>query len=1112
MMTGKEAGRAFRSRAGGRWGVKTRRRVLRLVPFVLGIGILMIVGSWTTGLTATSRASGNSSLTASSTPGFTGPSGPAPVSNCFGGASPCTGTSTSTTAGEGTTCVISSFSETAGDFLYVAVNYRGSTNVISSVTAGSVSASYIGGEFATSASVAFYDIPSEAGGTVTITVTLSTAEFGDCRAGQLSAGTTVGVVGPGGTTYSATATALSVTNTPVYEPSLLLALFDSTRPSGAWTYSGNPSGSWVTGGNLLTGYNPGTNSYMFGYNDTTSGTVTFSVTLGDTASSGNGNIYLSGIVVEFYIPPAVSSCFGGSPCTGSSTTTTAGEGTTCVISSYSESAGDFLVVAITYFDNANIITSVADGGADTFTYVGGEFSALPSVAFYDAASEHGGIVTITVTISPAEFGSCSVDQLPTGTAVGVVGAGGTTSSGSDTSLSVTNAASHEPSLLLALFGSTRPSGPWEAPLPSGSWLASGFLETGYNPGTNSELIAFNDDSSGTVTFTETLENDVDIFLSGIAVEFYLAYPQNPLYPIAPSPAFDCFGGTPCTGPQNTHDGSGTTCVIPSFDETAGDFLYVAINYLAGNNIVQSVSDGGVDQFSYVGGATYLSAYPDQNQTVLLYDVTSEHGGVVTITVTIPTAEFGTCRAGQLSAGTMVGAIGSGSSTLGESLSTSVTTVYGPSLVMGFFGTIRPSGGFTLTGPSGAWTISGEQLSGYNPGTDSAMYGYYEAGSGTVTFNLDTNSGVTIVGIAVQFIVSSTLESISDITGNPACVERPYEETNNGGYNFFHTCTLSTSSSGTTTDLEGLGAGVLAPPEYSVSFWYNEVQANSPSFTWNAPTTTVALYGGVTVTATPTDDNAGADCPEAGEVYAQLELYGEITAYDQSAGTSSSGQTPFWNSGITDCQTLDVVANFNDQSFLVGPFYFTFNQGQTYDVALSAGCNQWGWSGSPYPAGQLVLSEAICAFETEDSWTLSTVYFLPYNSPPSMLVAVGSGGQSVGPVSDTTNQALDFWASNFQEGGTLDLLVNYVPSTGAALCENLNGFGCVGSASIWAEWQLGTGTGGGPWDANGLPPAPSDDSGYGSDGTWFYAFYQPSSGEFSNWIQVAVATPDFQPPP
>lgn len=216
-------------------------------------------------------------------------------------------------------------------------------------------------------------------------------------------------------------------------------------------------------------------------------------------------------------PSPVSNCFGGSPCTGPSGTTD-GSGTTCVISSYSETAGDFMYVAINYLDGSNIITSVSDGGVDGFAYVGGEFANSQSVAFYDVASEHGGNVTITVTISSNEFGTCRVGQLDAGTILGVVGAGSSVASG--TSLSVTNSANQGPSLLLALFGSTRPSGGWTLVSPSGGWMTGGQQLTGYNPGTVSELFGYNDTTSGTVTFTASVTSSVSI--SGIVVQFYRA--------------------------------------------------------------------------------------------------------------------------------------------------------------------------------------------------------------------------------------------------------------------------------------------------------------------------------------------------------------------------------------------------------------------------------------------------------------------------------------------------------------------------------------------------------------------------------------------------------------
>ncbi len=94
-----------------------------------------------------------------------------------------------------------------------------------------------------------------------------------------------------------------------------------------------------------------------------------------------------------------------------------------MISGFSETPGDFMYVAINFMASTHQITSVADDGVDSFSAVAGEFANDQSVAFYDVPSESGGAVTITVTLSAVEFGSCTVGQLSSGTTVGVVGAG-----------------------------------------------------------------------------------------------------------------------------------------------------------------------------------------------------------------------------------------------------------------------------------------------------------------------------------------------------------------------------------------------------------------------------------------------------------------------------------------------------------------------------------------------------------------------------------------------------------------------------------------------------------------------------------------------------------------
>jgi hypothetical protein len=192
----------------------------------------------------------------------------------------------------------------------------------------------------------------------------------------------------------------------------------------------------------------------------------------------------------------------------------------CVISSFSEIAGGFIYLAINYLAGTNVITSVSDGGTDTFAYVGGEFANSQSVAFYDVAFEHGGTVTISVTLSTAEYGSCTAGALSQGTVVGVVGTGSSIAAGE--SLSVANAATHEPSLLMALFGATRPTGTPTVKVSSGSTWQVAQPYTGTSSlGTAQSLYGDNDSASGTVTFTWHVGNSQTPSISGIAVEFYL---------------------------------------------------------------------------------------------------------------------------------------------------------------------------------------------------------------------------------------------------------------------------------------------------------------------------------------------------------------------------------------------------------------------------------------------------------------------------------------------------------------------------------------------------------------------------------------------------------------
>jgi hypothetical protein len=191
-------------------------------------------------------------------------------------------------------------------------------------------------------------------------------------------------------------------------------------------------------------------------------------------------------------------------------------------------------------------------------------------------------------------------------------------------------------------------------------------------------------------------------------------------------------------------------VISGFSETSGSLLYVVVNYLAGTDLITSVSDGGFDQFAYVAGE-FAPA-----QSVAFYDVTSDHGGTLTIVVTISNVEFGTCRAGELAAGTEVGSVGTGNNTLaGTLLDVSNPAAHSPSLVLAIIGSDRPSGAYAMPTPNGNWLTGGQQGTGWNPGTESALYAYNDTGTAPVTFGFVCGSAVSISGIAVEFYSGTT---------------------------------------------------------------------------------------------------------------------------------------------------------------------------------------------------------------------------------------------------------------------------------------------------------------------------------------------------------------------
>ena len=219
--------------------------------------------------------------------------------------------------------------------------------------------------------------------------------------------------------------------------------------------------------------------------------------------------------------PPVTTCFGGGNCTAGVPTTN-GSGTTCVIAGFSETASGFLYLAVNFAGGSDLILSVSDGGVDSFDFVAGEFANNQSVALYDVPSEHGGTVSITVTIGRTDFGACTAGQLSAGTKVGSIGAGYSVASG--TGLSVFDDGSYAPSLQMALFGATRPTGnPFVTVAPQSgiAWnLANDWTGFTYD-GTAQVLVGENDTASGGVTFTWTVGNTQTPSISGIAVQFYL---------------------------------------------------------------------------------------------------------------------------------------------------------------------------------------------------------------------------------------------------------------------------------------------------------------------------------------------------------------------------------------------------------------------------------------------------------------------------------------------------------------------------------------------------------------------------------------------------------------
>jgi len=219
--------------------------------------------------------------------------------------------------------------------------------------------------------------------------------------------------------------------------------------------------------------------------------------------------------------PTVSNCFGGGLCNSTSPGSD-GSGTTCTVSGFSETPGDLLYVAVSFNNGSDLITSVSDNGTDSFSFLAGEFAYEQGVAFYDTPAAHGGTVSITVTISETEYGVCTVGELTAGTKVGEIGPGASTAA--SMFLGASDDVSHAPSLILALFGATRPTGtptvvqiPGDALAPTwgGDWVGYTYA------GAAQMLCAGNVSEPGTASFNFQVGNTQTPSITAIAVDFYL---------------------------------------------------------------------------------------------------------------------------------------------------------------------------------------------------------------------------------------------------------------------------------------------------------------------------------------------------------------------------------------------------------------------------------------------------------------------------------------------------------------------------------------------------------------------------------------------------------------
>jgi hypothetical protein len=576
-----------------------------------------------------------------------------------------------------------------------------------------------------------------------------------------------------------------------------------------------------------------------------------------------------------------------------------------VITGFQETPGWFIYVAINYQAGSGITVKVGDSQGELFSPLPSVSQSTETVAFWYLTSAYGNTVTITVTLGTAEYGNCAVGMLTPGTVVGLVGTGAT---GTDSaSLQASNAAPNQPSLLLALFAATAPTGSATISTTAGSsWLeesvGAGYRGGGVYDGSNQYLEA--DQTETGVTFDWVTGNGQTPDSAGLVVEFYLGA----------VPISDCFGGGICSGPSGGSAGYGTTCIIYDYSEPAGDFMYVAINYQGSTNVISSVADGSVDQFTPVetGSAGPGSVSSSDAQFVAFWDVPSTAGKEVTITVTLSTAEFGSCTVGLLSANSIVGSLHAIGVVDGYSWSYSNAAAHEPSLVLAFIGATRPTGTTTESVSGGTnWELENLATGSSNDGANQYLYGDDYSQSGALTFTWTSSYSSTIAGLTVEIYTEYETLCINQPTVSPTFTTITGASTSGSGANEEGGTGTLTNNGCSVEDEQYLGSSTAGVSCFVVCSPTQTIGAAQQTYTWIGGTPDFT-YSGTT----------GANVP----VYETVFLSGFSSFIDLNCmgntGSLSGNVYLEYTVSIVSVATGNTVASTTGT---IAPSEFTYSQ-------------------------------------------------------------------------------------------------------------------------------------------------------------------------------------------